>query len=469
MIQKLKRRTKIVLSIDKPSEWGELTEKILDLAPSAVRIPYSFEETAQILQFLERIQKTNHGLSVLLDISSYHQAVLLLKEARDVKHGEKLTITTSQTTKAGDLLVSAGPDHVWEEKADIFLGFGNVILTIDKVEKDQIFTTVLQSGTLRPNMDCRIPKTYSSPSSSDLKDINLAQFIKKGVDHIIIPGDFDVQDIQDFRNHIYEQSQQKPWLIGKIATHDHVEQLSTTLKTLDGVLISRRELALSVDPAVVPMITKELVQSCSEKTKFVLVASDTLASMQTAPTPTRAEVSDVANSVLDGVDAIVLSEDLSRGPYFERALQVCCNIVEDIEKNEDVQANWAKRHPTLQSEYDSISWHAFKTAERIQADAIVCLTEKGNTALSLSSFRPSLPVLAVSYHERIAQRMNLLHGVHGITLDRHPTLDDILPLLNDRLTKSSWLKSGDTIVLVTVSLSPIGDEASNLFTIQRLS
>jgi pyruvate kinase len=217
------------------------------------------------------------------------------------------------------------------------------------------------------------------------------------------------------------------------------------------------------------MITKEIIQLCNDGAKVVVTASEMLASMRRNVTPTRAEVSDVANAVLDGTDAVVLSEEVANGKYGAQAVQVMQRIIDDIEERAHVRPNWTKHTPRVENEMDSIAYHAYRTAERVKAKAIVTITKAGNTALKLASYRAPVPVIAVTFSEYAQRRLSIVRGVDTLLLDIDPNIDEVLPLVNDQLVRSSWLKAGDPIVFVAITLSPVGRESSNLFTVQILS
>jgi pyruvate kinase len=223
-----------------------------------------------------------------------------------------------------------------------------------------------------------------------------------------------------------------------------------------------------MEAATIPMVCKEIIRECNQTAKLVLMESDMLASMRSNPSPTRAEVSDLANAAIDGTDAVILSEELALGKYPLKAATLCQNVIGTVEANGDVELNWQRNAPAIQNEFDAVAFHAYKTAERLQAKAIVCITKTGNTALRIASFRSAIPVIAVTFSEPVKRKLSIIRGVHAIVLDEIPSLDEVLSVLNERLKAFSWLTSGDQIIFTTVSLSPLGDKASNLFTIQRL-
>ncbi|MCX6126658.1 MAG: pyruvate kinase [Proteobacteria bacterium] len=246
------------------------------------------------------------------------------------------------------------------------------------------------------------------------------------------------------------------------------EKLDELIPLVEGLLISRRELALTSNPATIPMLTKEIIQKSNNYAKLVVTASEMLGSMRRGPTPTRAEVSDIANAISDGSDAIMLSEEVTHGRFGARALGVMHNIIKDTERQHFSELNWMKVSPAIETEMDAISFSAYKTAERVGAKAIVCVTKSGNTALRLASYQPPVPIIAVTFDPSVAKRLSLVRGVQALVLDGDPAIGQVLPHVNDKLTNHSWLNAGDKIVFVSVTLSPVSKLASNLFTVQQL-
>ena len=240
------------------------------------------------------------------------------------------------------------------------------------------------------------------------------------------------------------------------------------IENVDGIIVSE-ELALSTNPALVPILTKEMVQSCHNKSKLAIVASEMLGSMRTNATPTRAEVSDIANAVYDGADAIMLSEDISSGKYAKKAYEIAQSVIYDLDNAEKQhEQNWVAGDYSVADEMDAVCINAMKTAKRVNAKAIVCITKSGNTALRLSSLNHEIPVIAVTFDNQVKRKLKVLRGVDSIVLEVDPSIDEVLPEVNDLLKDRSNLVVGDRIVFVTVTLSSMSKEASNLFTIQKI-
>ncbi len=473
MIEQNARRTKVVKSFEGGALGAAEAKQVTSEEVDVLRLVYHTRHAASIAEFIRAIKDQPKGKSrqpIMLDVSSWVQAsVTGLKDPKEVAFGERIVM--SQVGGPGPYFLKTETwDRLFVVDAKVFIGSGNVALRTVSVNKDRVELEVTQGGTIYSDMDVTIPETRKDPERRIISADELAPLVREGIDYLIIPGQWKPGKITAMRQTFAATfGDRAPWLIAKVDSGDVYERLPEILPVVEGVLISRREMALTLNPVTVPMITKEIIQLCNDQAKVVLTASEMLASMRRNITPTRAEVSDVANAVLDGTDAVVLSEEVANGRHGAKAVGVMHRIIMDIEERNNVSQNWVKHAPRIENEMDAIAYHALKTAERIKAKAIVTITKAGNTALKLASFRAPIPIIAVTFSEAVRNRLSLVRGVDTLQLDANPNLDEVLPLVNDQLVRGSWLKAGDPIIFVAITLSPVGRESSNLFTIQILN
>lgn len=473
MEQELRNKTKIIWSLEKSMLTGSHPDQVAEPNIDALRLVYTKDSLDSTLAFLKKIQTNRSAnsrpLPIIVDVSSGPKVILTHIRYDQLTYGEKIIISPNPQAAADLTIDGAAPlSTFFIEGALIYIGFGQAVLKTLKASEKEIEAEVLQGGQIHPGMDVHIPSTRREPTVADISHFDIKPFKSIGIDYVILPGMSRVKEISLVRKKIISETQENPWLIIKIDNKSVYEQLPELLQVVDGVLISRQELALYLDPALVPVVCKEIIQLCRAEAKLTIIASEMLASMRHSPTPTRAEVSDVANAVLDGTDAIVLSEEIALGKHSSRSLKLGKSIITDVEEQVIHSSTWQRKDLSLNNELDAITYHATKTAELVKAKAIVCITKAGNTALRLSSFHIPIPIFAVTYSKHVERRLMLVRGVSPILLDVKPDLDEVLPLVKKRLLKYDWLKSGDTIVFVTVSLSSISKEASNLLTVQRL-
>jgi pyruvate kinase len=466
-------KTKIIWSLDKSVLDENQAQMVGENHFGALRLLYSKTSTEQMVEFLKLTYKFRKNflsqLPVMLDVSQLTRA--FVKEftcSSELLYEQKITLGLN-TNQGVDIQIDCeNPDTFIIPDAIIYLGFGSVVLKTSKVSGNKIEAWVVQGGSLIAGMEVHVPETRKEPTVFDLSHVDIKAFKSIGIDYVILPSISSAKEISLIRKKINVEINENPWLILRIDNKTVVENLDKLLPLVEGVMISRRELALTIEAAMVPVACKEIIQQCRKHAKLVIIASEMLASMRHNPTPTRAEVSDVANAVIDGTDAIILSEEIALGKYTVRSFKLCQSILEDVENQTASASTWSREDVQLHNELDAVAYHAFKTAERVKAKAIVCITKSGNTAFRLASFQVSMPIIAVTFKEEIERKLKLIRGVVPLNLDINPHLDEVLPVVKERLLKDGWLEKGDYIVFVTVSLSSISKEASNLFTVQRL-
>lgn len=471
--QKTANKTHVVWSFDLNLLDEEAMDRISLTQVDAVRITGRYQSVVSLLNKVKALRERfdRQGKSVPLIVDSVRKArgfVCGFSEPREFELNKRVKVTCEGG--GGDLEVQTDEwEGFFRVGNPVFVGAGDVALVPEVVENDSAVMIVSQSGQIHSGEEVHCPITRR-PADVDIVDQELlSQCHEYPVDFVVLPGFESAEELKKIRKTLRARSRHHPWLIMKVDSLRVYESLAETLPEVHGVLISRFEIGMCTDPARVPMITKEVVQKCNESAKLVMIASDILRSMRRNATPTRAEVSDIANAAMDGADAVILSDELTRGRHAQRGLEIARRAIEDIElKAREHQLNWLKGTPSVSHMLGAVTFAAYRTARRNNVKAIVCLTNHGNTSLLLSSFRTDIPIFAVTLHEHILRRVGLIKGVTGIYLDESPEIDYVLPMINDRIVRDTWLESGDKIVFVSVSLSSVGEKASNLFTIQTL-
>ena len=466
------RRTKLI--------WSFECERLDDSLPAilaaedydALRIVYEPGSMPKLLRFLSLIEQRtmpNQRKSLMIDISTRIRASISnLKQPLELEFGKHITISPSDG--GGDIEIKTEEwKTLFAVDKTVYIGYGNAALKPRKISANKIEAEVVQGGIAYPDMDLHIPATQAPSGIKEMPRADLDELLKHEIDFLVIPASESPQEIVEFRAELEKKCKTPPWMILKVSTEQICQHLEVLLPVVDGVMISRLEMALSMDPALIPIRTKELLQTCADQSKIAFTASEMLGSMRHNATPTRAEVSDIANAVIDGTDAVVLSEEVAFGPHFRRALVLMGQIVADIEAQHNAAPNWVRLSPKIENEMDAIAFSAYKTAERIQTKAIVCITVGGNTAVRLATFRPPIPIIAVTFDPVILRRLQLVRGVTGLALDSDPNIDQVLPMVNDRLVRGSFLKAGDKIIFVSITLSSLSRESSNLLTVQTLT
>jgi len=475
MIKETAPKTKVVWSFSSRVLDEALARRIANERVSAVRLSFHGDPEDRIAKFIEQFKKAHdpkkgEQASVMVDLSDGARAQLTgLTEPTEIQFGELITMSPVGAKTESRFSVEVRYwDGLFRDGAMVYMGYGRVVMKVKKLTKDQVTLEVMQGGTLFPNMEIHIPETRVRRSLDSIDDKFLQKICDLHVEYLVLPGITESSEIEKFSERIAKMTSDAPWLILRIDSIEVYRRLDDLLPHVDGILISRREIALTTNPATIPMLTKEINQKADDYAKMVLTASEMLGSMRRGPTPTRAEVSDIANAIDDGSDALVLSEEVAHGPFAIQALAVMDRIIADTEKRGGSDLNWMKLEPSIQTEMDAIAYNAYLTAERVGAKAIVCITKAGNTALRLASYRAPVPVIAVTFDHRVARKLSLTRGVQPLVLNMDPNIDQVLPMVNEQLLRQSWLQAGDKIIFVSITLSSVSPRGSNLFTVQQL-
>lgn len=474
--------TRIICPYSYPTYDEGLIKSLLDTKVDALRFNLQITKEAELQKVLDDLQKRPQnpkGPLQILDLYPSARARLGPKqEVTDLKFGQMVVFSNSDDSNS-ILFQSSHADSLFIEGCKVFLGYGEVTLEVQKIEKKatnvSVECKVLQSGTITESMAIHVPDSRPSYSTEDSFGIGknfreLAAFAKDHFQAFILPSYFPANKLDDLRSAFFETGLPCPWLIQKIDTPSSFEHMKQYVDKVEGFLVSRRELSLGANPATVPMLTKEIFHFCKNHAKIVFTASEILGSMRFKSSPTRAEVSDLANAVIDGTDGIVISEEIPMNQKRIAALKLAHRVILDVEKaEEDSIPNWETIVPTIHNEMDAIALGSLRTARRVGAKAIVCITHSGNTALKLSSFKSKFPILAITFNDDVAKKLKLIRGVYSVLLDAPPKIDTILDSINSKISKLGILEKGDNYIFASVTLSSIGKSNSNLFSVQTLN
>ena len=484
--------TKIAWSFAHHNISADLADLVMGKEFDALRLVYFPNVENRIAEFLQAIHSKDKRVPIILDVALKIRATVAATDNLAISMGDviKLIPATQQgETPQGAVLVASNEwGSLFKAKASIHIG-SDVELKCLEVNSNHVVAQVIQGEHIPARAVIRVPSTYMDSVAADIMSPAMDEFLAHGLDFVVVPGMTSPDEILKLRNYLRQASKSQanlPWLVVKVDSYNIYEHLPQVIDAVDGVLISRRELALTTQPATVPMLAKEVIKTCAEHAKFTMTASELLASMRTHSSPTRAEVSDIANAVIDGTDVIVMPEELTDGELFLSlrqhdsaprpqdaansalsALRYLRSVIADVEKNV-IEPNWHPQEPTIKTEYDALTATAYRTAHRVGAKAIVCLTNHGETAMRLSRFRSSTPIIAVVFDSYLLNRLCLLKGVQAIHVSAQPSLDEILPVIAELLKSEGYLNAGDMYIFVSISLSPLGKMGSNLFTVQKV-
>jgi pyruvate kinase len=351
--------------------------------------------------------------------------------------------------------------HLVEVGDDIVLADGAIILKVVGIDAGDVQTEVVRRGLLRSRKGMHVPRAEAKIRSfgrNDQEALDLA--LRCRADLIGLSFIRDVQDIEEVRLALAARgdiNKDHPLLVAKIETRSAIENLEKVVRAADAVMIARGDLGIQMPFQEVPLLQKEIIATCNRSGVPVITATQMLESMTQGPLPSRAEVNDVANAVLDGTDALMLSEETAVGNYPVETVETMHDIVSAAEREGAARLDYEHHEDSD----DPVSWAiaraAVHAAQELDVAAIVCPTRSGATARRVASFRPRMPIIGLSHSGQIARSLALVWGVVPMTvadLPEEPETDEAMARAIDSARDSGFVRSGDLVAVVAGGPEP---------------
>lgn len=457
-------KTKIVATIGPSSNTRSILKRLMLAGVDAFRFNFSHsshEETAKVIKEIRSLnEELNIHASIICDLQGPKIRIGEVLPGVVLKKGDVISFTTNDTGAKGDQnLVSINyknfPSDV-SVNEKILVNDGKLILKIlETNKKNLVRAKIIQGGKLESNKGVNLPNTkISLPALTD-KDVKDATFaIKNKFDWIALSFVRSKRDISLLRRLNDKVSSNKIPIIAKIEKPESLINIDKILKKADGIMVARGDLGLEIPAEEVPLNQKLLVTKAKKARKPVIIATQMMESMISSLTPSRAEVNDVANSVMDGADAIMLSGETSTGKHPVEVVKTIEKIIHRVEGSSLIRI--PLNLPKLKSKRiltKSVCFHATSIANEINASAICTLTNSGYTAWQISSWRPNALILVFTSNKRILSRLNLLWGVKCLFYDNFVSTDDTIEEVNQIAKDSGFIKANDFVI--NLSAMPI--------------
>jgi len=342
----------------------------------------------------------------------------------------------------------------------ILLDDGKLIFEVVKTnKKDEVTTKVIQGGPLKSKKGVNLPNTNISLPALTEKDIRDAKFAcELAVDWMALSFVRHAEDLMELQKLINEHSEFKIPIVAKIEKPEGVENIDKIVAYCDGLMVARGDLGVEIPAQEVPLIQKKLVLTAKKARIPVIIATQMMETMITSLTPTRAEVNDVANSVMDGADAVMLSGETSVGQYPVQVIQKMAQILESVENSPLIKVPHEPPHVrTKRYITKAVCYHAAHMANEIKAKAICTLTNSGYTAFQISAWRPEAHILVFTSNRRILNQLSLLWGVKAFFYDKFVSTDETIDDINDMAKQYKFVEVGDfTINLAAMPITAKG-------------
>lgn len=460
------KRTKIVATLGPATSNPETIREMILEGVDVFRINFSHANYESVRESIKMIRELSEELqkhiAVLADLQGPKLRIGVMKEEVIVHPGDTLEFHTGKEFEGKqDKVYINYKDFAKDVKVGerILLDDGKLIFEVlETNNENRVSAMVIQGGPLRSKKGVNLPKTDLSLPALTEKDKKDAVFaIEQEVDWIALSFVRRASDLKELQALIEAHSEYKIPIIAKIEKPEAVENIKEILPNCDGLMVARGDLGVEVPVEEVPIIQKELVLMAKRARIPVIIATQMMESMITSLTPTRAEVNDVANSVMDGADAVMLSGETSVGNYPVAVIKTISKILKSVEDSELISVP-EEPPQTRTNRYitKSICYHAAHMADEIEAKAICTLTNSGYTAFQISAWRPSAFILAFTSNRRILTQLNLLWGVKAFYYDRYVSTDDTVDDVNQIAIDNGFVHKGD--FLINLASMPIAEK-----------
>ncbi len=450
-------RTKIVATVGPACD---TYDKLLDLVKAGVnvfRLNFSHGSHADKLSIIEHIRNINstepYNIAILADLQGPKLRVgEIANNALEVKEGDILTFTNEKCVGTLEKIYVSYPNLA----GDVVLG--NVIMIDDgklevkvvSIEKNgDVKVQVTLGGILSSKKGINLPDTKISLPALTEKDLeDLAFIIEQKCDWVALSFVRSVNDIVILREKLNEKNS-KTKIIAKIEKPEALVNIRDIILESDGIMVARGDLGVELPVEQIPLIQKELIRKCIHRAKPVIVATQMMESMMERVKPNRSEITDVANAVLEGADAVMLSGETAAGNYPTLVVQTMRKIIAEVERkeyryNREADLKPQPHSPSFHS--DAICYNACKIADDVEASALIGMTQSGYTAFMLSSYRPYSPLYIFTKEKSLVNQLSLSWGVRAFHYTEEESVDEIVQDQIDILKERGFIKSGDVVV-----------------------
>ncbi|MCD6422128.1 pyruvate kinase [bacterium] len=442
-------KVKIVATIGPSTSNFALQKKLVKAGLNVARFNFSHGKKEEFKEWAQNFRRISEEfqtpVAVLQDLQGPRIRLGEVKEV-ELKAGQKVKV--SYQKNAGEIVLDNPEVFADLRKGErILINDGVVALKILAKKKDYLLCEVQQGGKIRPHAGVNLPDSKLSLPSLTEKDKGDALFgLEIGVDYIALSFVRSAEDVRALKEWLKEHTDRElPRLIAKIEKKEAIENIDEILEVADGIMIARGDLGIEIPREEVPLWQKRLTRKALLEGKISITATQMLDSMTHSPVPTRAEVSDVANAILDGTDAVMLSQETAIGDYPLEAVKEMAKVIEETENL--VGEEWLGTKEIV-SEVDVIGSAACEMALNLKAKYIVCVTNSGYTALMVSKHRPPTPILALTPSTLVWRQLSLVWGVRPMVIPRFHTTDELLLQAKEILKERGLAKKGDRLIIV---------------------
>ena len=457
------RKTKIICTLGPSTDDPEVLKQLMLNGMDVARVNMSHQDhdaqRVRIGAVKKLREELNLPVALLLDTKGPEIRTGNFSTPKvELEEGQIFTLTTNDVV--GDNTVSSvtfqGLPQDVKRGDRILIDDGLIEMVVESTTDTDVVCTVINGGTISSHKGINVPGvTLSMPFISPKDEADIAFAVEEGFDFIAASFTRSASDILELRTELKKNHNDKIRIIAKIENQDGVENIDEIINVADGIMVARGDLGVEIPLEEIPIIQKELIKKAYNAGLQVITATQMLDSMMRNPRPTRAEVTDVANAVYDGTDAVMLSGETAQGKYPVEALQMMVHIIENTEQHLDYDMILDKAGDHLKRGISSaIGYSSVLAAANLKAKAIITPTVSGATARVMSNLKPTQPIIGVTPSERALRRMSIYWGVQALKSMECHTTDDICSGAIDLAQAKKCVDSGDIVVLTAGIPSP---------------
>ncbi len=450
-------RTKIIATVGPSCDTYEKLIELVRAGANVFRLNFSHgsqENKKKIIEHIRRINKTEpYNISIIGDLQGPKLRIGEIKaDAIDLKFGDVLTFTNEKIVGTKERIYVSYPDFSKDAKMGetILIDDGRISVKVTGIQNNgDVEAVVTNGGTLLSKKGINLPDTRISLPALTEKDLDDLDFIiEQKLDWVALSFVRSVKDIIVLREKLKKKNS-KTKIIAKIEKQEAINNLRDIIIESDAIMIARGDLGVEMPIEKVPLLQKQIIHKCLHRAKPVIVATQMMESMIEGSNPNRSEVTDVANAVFEGADAVMLSAETATGKHPSLVVQTMCKIIREVESTDyryNLEDELAPQPHSPSYLSDAICYNACKLARDVNAEALIGMTQSGYTGFMLSSYRPRSPLYIFTKERSLVNQLTLSWGVRAFFYSEEESLDNIITDQIDILKERKFLKPGDTVV-----------------------
>lgn len=471
------KKTKIVCTIGPAVGTVDKICELIDAGMDAARLNFSHGTHSEHSLYIDNVREAgklkNKMIAVIQDLSGPKIRVGLLENGSIfLRENQIIKITSQNVTGTGKIFSTNYLNLINDVKKDemILLDDGNLKLRVISVHPSEnyIECEIINGGLLKEHKGINLPNTNLNLPSLTKKDMEDLDFgLEKGIDFIAMSFVRKAEDIKLLRDIIHSKGKSIP-IIAKIERPEAVVNIDSIIAGTDVIMVARGDMGVEISTEEVPVIQKRIIRKCNEAITPVITATQMLESMIENPTPTRAEASDIANSILDGTDCVMLSAETSTGAYPVLAVRTMTKIIlktETIKKTNYFTEMFVEDSP--ENTLHTICNSATEIATRVNAKAIITITHTGKSPLLLSNHRPAAQIISATFDDKIIKKCKLIWGVESILIKQSDDYNETTHSIKKEILESKILNEGDRIVIIA-PMPFLQSESANMIQVTQL-